>query len=137
MSLKLKLVQNQIKSHKQYGKLYARRISSGILTSDELIRRMVKGRSLTRPDVIAVMNAFTEELQQALGDGMTVETGDLGSFMLTVESVPVEDPKKFRPSTNIKRVKAVWHPVKTYREDSSGKMVELLASKVKVKVERG
>lgn len=136
MSIKLELVQGKIKSRKQYGKWYARRISSGVLTFEDLIQRMAKGRSLTEPDVLAVMTAFTEELRQAMADGKDVEVGSLGTFMLTVESIPVDNPKEFRSNKNIKRIKSVWHPAKTYREGSNGKMVELLARGVKVKIER-
>jgi len=110
MAIHYRLLQNNIKSNKAYGKWYAHTVKQGELTLKEIERQIQERCSLTSADVRAAIAALTEVVEEGLKNGQTVNLGELGKFVLSIKSLCVDDPKDFRVDTHVKDIVCKYTP---------------------------
>jgi len=68
-----------------------------------------------RGTVMAVLSNAADCLKELLSEGKRVDLGDLGSFMVKLESEAVENKSDFTDA-NIKAVKPEWKPSKRLKD---------------------
>lgn len=103
MAVHIKLVRNNIKSNKSYGKYFAKAVSQGEVTINELAKEAAANCGISRGAFIRGVTELQEMMKERLSDGKTVVLDGIGRFSLRVESVGVVDPKQFNIRRHIKR----------------------------------
>jgi len=114
------------KDKKGAGKWYARTVSTGVATTDDLADSIQENTSFSRGDVRGLVIALIDEISYRLRQGETVALEGLGRFHLTVESDPVDNPDDFDIKKHIKNVKCRFVPTST-RNARTGKKNQTLA----------
>ena len=133
MAVHIKLIRNNIKSSSSYGKYFAKAVSQGEVTLDEIAAQACRNSGFSEGSVIGVVTELQDILKEKLRDGQTVVLPGIGRFSLRVESIGVDNPKDFNIRKHITRfvcgflpagrrihgrhilydlcdgVKAVWH----------------------------
>lgn len=104
MAVHIKLIKNNIKSRSAYGKYFAKAVSQGEVTLDEIAAEACRNSHLTEGTVTGVVTELQEILKQRLSDGQTVILPGIGRFSLRVESIGVDDPKEFNIGRHITRI---------------------------------
>ena len=79
--------------------LYARFIPKGTMGQEEFIDRVHRFTGISHSLLQGAMQAFTDELRDALANGWTVEFGDLGYFTPSLSSRRVMDKKEIRSAS--------------------------------------
>ena len=85
MSVEIRLEQSKFKDKKGAGKWYARTVSTGVVTTDDLADSIQENTSFSRGDVRGLVIALIDEISYRLRQGETVALEGLGRFHLTVE----------------------------------------------------
>ena len=104
MAVHIKLVRNNIKSSSSYGKYFAKSVSQGEITLDEIGEEVCRNSTFTEGTVKGVVTELQEILKRRLSDGQTVILPGIGRFSLRVESIGVDDPKAFNIRRHITRI---------------------------------
>ena len=104
MSIKIKLLRNNIKRSSSYGKYFAKTVSQGEITIKDLAIEASRNSTLRKSDVIAVVTEIEEMLRYRLAEGQTVVLDGIGRFSLRVESDGVDNPNDFSIGKHIRRV---------------------------------
>lgn len=110
MSIRFKLVRNNIKSHKDYGKYYAHTLRGDGLSLEQIEQTIEANCSAKVSDVRLVMSELFATIRQALRDGRVVCMGDLGKLYLSVESIPVDSSSDFRVDSHVKGFRCNYIP---------------------------
>ncbi len=74
---------------------YATAISTGESTIDQIAAKIEARCTVTRPDILAVLAAFVDDIQERLASGLIVRLGELGSMQLGLKGKAVEALKDF------------------------------------------
>ena len=104
MAVHIKLIKNNVKSRNGYGKYYAKAVSQGEVTLEEIAAEACRNSGFTEGTVVGVVTELQELLKEKLADGQTVVLPGIGRFSLRVKSLGVEDPKEFNLGRHITRV---------------------------------
>ncbi len=104
MAVHIKLVKNNIKSSSSYGKYFAKSVSQGEITLDEIGEEVCRNSTFSEGTVKGVVTELQEILKRRLADGQTVILPGIGRFSLRVESIGVDDPKEFNIRRHITRI---------------------------------
>ena len=104
MALHIRLVKNNIKSSSSYGKYFAKAVSQGEVTFEELAKAAFRNSNISEGVAWAVITDLQTMLKDKLSDGQTVILPGIGRFSLRVESEGVDDPKKFNLKRHITRI---------------------------------
>ena len=104
MAVHIKLVKNNIKSSKSYGKYFAKTVSQGEITLNEIAAQACRNSGFSEGDVIGVVTELQDILKEKLREGQTVVLPGIGRFSLRVESSGVDDPKSFNIRYHITRI---------------------------------
>ena len=99
MAVHIKLIKNNIKSSSSYGKYFAKTVSQGEVTLDEIAAEACRNSGFSEGAVVGVVTELQDILKQRLTEGQTVVLPGIGRFSLRVESIGVDNPKAF----NIRR----------------------------------
>lgn len=126
MAVEIRLEQSKFKDKKGAGKWYARTVSTGVVTTEELADAIQENTSFSRGDVRGLVIALVDEISYRLREGETVALEGLGRFHLTVESEPVDNPEDFDIRRHVKNVKCRFVPTST-RNARTGKKNQTLA----------
>ena len=126
MSVEIRLEQSKLKDKKGACKWYARTVSTGVVTTEELADAIQENTSFSRGDVRGLVIALVDEISYRLREGETVALEGLGRFHLTVESEPVDNPEDFDIRRHVKNVKCRFVPTST-RNARTGKKNQTLA----------
>lgn len=110
MSIKYRLLQNKIKSSKNYGKYYAHTVKAGEVTLEEIERMVEQSCSAKASDVRMVVKELFDSIRHYMQAGYVVKLGDLGRFSISVKSVCVDDPGKFRVDKHLSGFKCNYTP---------------------------
>ena len=94
---------------------YARAVSSGEMTFEELCEDIAETCTLTSADVKACLDRLAWIISKNLKAGRIVQMGELGNFRLTVGSKGSITKEDFNASL-IKKPKVVFHPGKRIQE---------------------
>ena len=104
MALHIKLIRNNIKSSNSYGKYFAKAVSQGEITLDEICEEISRNSSFSEGTVLGVVTELQDTMKEKLRDGQTVVLPGIGRFSLRVESIGVDDPKEFNLGRHITRI---------------------------------
>lgn len=104
MALHIKLIRNNIKSSNSYGKYFAKAVSQGEVTIDDICEEINRNSSFSEGTVIGVVTELQDLLKEKLREGQTVVLPGIGRFSLRVESIGVDDPKAFNIRRHITRI---------------------------------
>lgn len=103
MAVHIKLYKNNIKSNKSYGKYFAKAVSQGEVTLEEIAAEACRNSGFSEGSVIGVTTELQDILKHRLSEGQTVVLPGIGRFSLRVESIGVENPKDFNIRRHITR----------------------------------
>lgn len=104
MSVHIKLIRNNIKSSSSYGKYFAKTVSQGEVTLNEIATEACRNSHLSEGTVKGVVTELQDILKQRLSEGQTVVLPGIGRLSLRVESIGVDDPKQFNIGRHITRI---------------------------------
>ena len=104
MAVHIKLIKNNIKSSSSYGKYFAKSVSQGEVTLDEIAAEACRNSGFSEGSVIGVATEIQDIMKERLRDGQTVVLPGIGRFSLRVESIGVDDPKEFNIRRHITRI---------------------------------
>ena len=104
MAVHIRLIKNNIKSSNSYGKYFAKSVSQGEVTLDEIAAEACRNSGFSEGAVIGVATEIQDIMKERLRDGQTVVLPGIGRFSLRVESVGVDDPKSFNIRHHITRI---------------------------------
>ena len=104
MAVHIKLIKNNIKSSSSYGKYFAKSVSQGEVTLDEIAAEACRNSGFSEGSVIGVATEIQDIMKEKLRDGQTVVLPGIGRFSLRVESIGVDDPKDFNIRHHITRI---------------------------------
>ncbi len=104
MAVHIRLIKNNIKSSSSYGKYFAKAVSQGEITIDEIGEEICRNSSFSEGTVIGVVTELQDLLKEKLREGHTVVLPGIGRFSLRVESIGVDDPKAFNIRRHITRI---------------------------------
>lgn len=110
MAVIYKLMKNQIKSSKNYGKYYAHTIRRGEVKQQQIEERIQANCSAKASDVRLVLRELFDTIRDYLQDGYVVNLEEMGKFSLSVKSTCVKQPSDFMPSKHIKGFKCNYTP---------------------------
>jgi len=104
MAVHIKLIKNNIKSSSSYGKYFAKAVSQGEVTLDEIGEEICRNSSFSEGTVVGVVSELQDLLKEKLRAGQTVILPGIGRFSLRVESIGVDNPKAFNIRRHITRI---------------------------------
>ena len=104
MAVHIKLIKNNIKSRSSYGKYFAKAVSQGEVTIDEIAEEACRNSGCSEGTVVMVVTELEDILKHRLAEGQTVVLPGIGRFSLRVESIGVDDPKEFNIGRHITRI---------------------------------
>jgi predicted histone-like DNA-binding protein len=104
MAVHIKLIKNNIKSSSSYGKYFAKSVSQGEVTLDEIAAEACRNSGFSEGSVIGVATEIQDIMKEKLRNGQTVVLPGIGRFSLRVESIGVDDPKNFKIGRHITRI---------------------------------
>ena len=104
MSVHIRLVKNNIKSSSSYGKYFAKTVSQGEVTLNEIAAEACRNSGFGEGAVVGVVTELQDILKHRLSDGQTVVLPGIGRFSLRVESIGVDSPKAFNIRHHITRI---------------------------------
>ena len=104
MAVHIKLIKNNIKSRSSYGKYFAKAVSQGEVTIDEIAEEACRNSGCSEGTVVMVVTELEDILKHRLAEGQTVVLPGIGRFSLRVESIGVDDPKEFNFGRHITRI---------------------------------
>ena len=104
MAIHVKLIRNNIKRSSSYGKYFAKAVSHGEVTLEEIAKKAFENSPVTEGTVMSVVTDLQRIMKEKLADGQTIVLPGIGRFSLRVESEGVDDPKKFRLRRHITRI---------------------------------
>ena len=104
MAIHIKLIRNNIKHSSSYGKYFAKAVSQGEVTFDEITAEACRNSGLSEGSVVHVVTELQDILKEKLSEGQTVVLPGIGRFSLRVESIGVDDPKAFNIGRHITRI---------------------------------
>ena len=103
MAVYIKLIKNNIKSSKSYGKYFAKAVSQGEVTMEELAADAAANCGISKGNFVRGVTELEEMMKNRLADGQTVVIEGIGRFSLRVESIGVDNPKEFNIARHITR----------------------------------
>ena len=104
MAVHIKLIKNNIKSSSSYGKYFAKSVSQGEVTLDEIAKEACRNSGFSEGSVVGVATEIQDIMKEKLREGQTVILPGIGRFRLHVESIGVDDPKDFNIGRHITRI---------------------------------
>ena len=119
MAIRIKLLQNNIKSSPNFGKYYAKAVSQGEVTLADLMKEVQENCSLKESDVMLVVKELHATMKRRLAEGQTIDLEGIGRFRLSVESKCVDDPKTFNIRYHIRRVICKFLPASHRNHDGT------------------
>jgi predicted histone-like DNA-binding protein len=86
MPIPYKLYQDTRDGSKTQGKWFARRVSLGVLSTDELAAAVQANVSVKKSDVKAVLEELSYVMNQKMKEGYVVRLDGIGLFYITIKS---------------------------------------------------
>ena len=110
MAIHYRLVQNKIKSDKNYGKYYAHTVKQGEISLEEIEKMIEENCTAKASDVRLVLRELFDTVKFYMQNGYTVDLKEMGKFSISVKSVCVDDPSEFRRDRHITGFKCNYTP---------------------------
>ncbi len=90
-------------------KFYASTVYKGEVTLEKLTKRIVKICTVSGADILAVLYALVDVMQDSLEDGQIVRLGHLGSLRISISSKGEEEEEDVSASS-IRNARTVFTP---------------------------
>ena len=119
MAVHIRLIKNNIKGSSSYGKYFAKTVSQGEVTLNDLAEEACRNSSMSHGAVIGVVTELQDLLKEKLANGQTVVLDGIGRFSLRVESIGVDDPKQFNIQRHLKRIVCGFLPASRRSHDGN------------------
>ena len=87
MALHIKLIRNNIKSSNSYGKYFAKAVSQGEITLDEICEEISRNSSFSEGTVLGVVTELQDTIVAELGYGIAEEFRGFGYATEAVETI--------------------------------------------------
>ncbi len=97
-------------------KWYANPVNQGTISNHQISKEISGRSSLTRGDVINVLDNLIDELPKYLTAGNSIKLGDFGTFRLSIQGTGSDTKEEYNVS-NIKNVKVVFTPGKDLKRE--------------------
>ena len=110
MAIHYRLVQNKIKSDRNYGKYYAHTVKQGEISLEEIERMIETNCSAKASDVRLVLRELFDTVRHYMQNGYVVDLKEMGKLSISVKSVCVDSPKEFRRDRHITGFKCNYAP---------------------------
>lgn len=110
MPIFIRLMRNQMRGNKNYGKWFAKTVAMSEKHTDDLARTIEKETTFTRGEVKGLIDALVDTMAAELQDGNTVVLDGFGRFRLVAESISADTPEDFSIRNHIKGVKCRYLP---------------------------
>ena len=141
MAVHIKLVRNNIKSSKSYGQYFAKAVSQGEVTMKELAEDAAANCGISRGAFIRGVTELQDMMKHRLAYGQTVVIDGIGRFSLRVESIGVDDPKKFNIRRHVTRFVCGFlpagHRIRTGGSAKNGRILYEFSEGVKAVWQKG
>lgn len=121
MAIFYRLVKNNIKSSKNYGKFYAHTVKQGKVSMEQIEQTIQKNCTAKASDVRLVLRELFDTVKQYMQDGYVVDLCEMGKFHISVQSTPVDNPKEFRTDKHITGFKCNYTPYGERYKANEGK----------------
>jgi predicted histone-like DNA-binding protein len=93
----------------------ARAQAAGVLSFDDLCKKIADRSSATKGDVMLVLDGCINVIKEAIKDGQIVRLGEFGNLNLTISSEGVGEEKEFS-AKNITGAKLNFRPGKDLKD---------------------
>lgn len=115
MAVKYKLYQDVREKSEQYGMWYARAAyqKDDVTTTSDLADDIESETTLTKPDVVACIEAFIRHINRGLKAGNKVKLDGLGTFKCGLRTSPARTAKEFTAASNVKSIRVIFQPAVT------------------------
>ena len=113
--MKYKLVQRANPQNRKESKWYASPVNEGKITQRAIAADIVESSSLSRGDVVSVIENLIDTIPKYLLMNKSVSLGSLGTMRLSFRSEGVSDSDKFDPKT-ISSIKVVFTPSTDFKD---------------------
>ena len=113
--MKYKLVERANPQNRKESKWYASPVNEGKITQKAIAADIVDLSSLSRGDVVSVIENLLDTIPRYLLMGKSVNLGSLGTMRLSFKSEGTSDPSKFN-SKAISNIKVVFTPSTDLKE---------------------
>ena len=110
MPIHYKLIQNKIKSDKNYGKYYAHTVRQGEVSLEEVEKTIQENCTAKASDVRLVLRELYDTLKKYMQDGYVVDLREIGRLSIAVKSTCVDDPTEFRADEHITGFRCRYTP---------------------------
>jgi len=110
MGIRYRLIRNDIKTNKNYGRYYARTVKNSEVTLEEIECEIQENCSAKVSDVRLVMTELFDTIRRAMQAGHVVNMGEMGKMYIAVTSVPADSPEEFRTDRNITGFRCIYTP---------------------------
>ncbi|MBR1413033.1 MAG: DNA-binding protein [Prevotella sp.] len=135
MAVHIRLIKNNIKRSSSYGKYFAKTVSQGEVTLNEIAAEACRNSGFSEGSVIGVTTELQDILKHRLREGQTVILPGIGRFSLRVESIGVDNPKDFNIARHITRIICGFLPAS--RRIAGGRILYDLCDGVKAVWQEG
>lgn len=92
------------------GKYYALAQHTGTWRTRDIARLIQANCSLKESDVLAVISELVCSMKLLLQDSQRVQLDGLGMFKIAIANKPVDRPKDFRTSANVRALRIIFWP---------------------------
>ena len=131
MAIMYRKYQNKNDESKTFGKWYARSVTVGTMTTEQLAEKIEQNCSMKHSDVLAVLKELAVNVKEALGDSKRVVISGLGVFKPVLRTKPAATSTEFNTRENVKSVNISFLP--EVKVDSNGLRVKQLLAGCSVK----
>ena len=97
-------------------KWYAKEVAAGRSTFEMIADKIEDRCTVTRPDILAVLAAFVDDIKDRLQSGQIVELGELGNMQLVVTNRGGAATEEEWTQDYIKKAKVVFRPGTALKE---------------------
>ena len=94
---------------------YARTVSRGIITQDDLAEKLVEISTLSRADIAGVLAGMADLLPDLLKDGYRIKLSGIGTLQLNASTGAVEKPERVRQN-DFKKPRISFNPDKRLKQ---------------------
>ena len=122
MAIHFRLIRNEIRSNKHYGKYFAHTVKGSEVTLNEIEQQIQANCSAKASDVRLVLAELYDTIRHELQSGHVVNLGELGKFHISVRSIPVADPKDFHIDRHITGFRCKYSPNGKRYESHMGRL---------------
>ncbi len=118
-------------------KVYATMQITSVCQTDEFVNKVIKSGFIgDRGNIISVISAVVDCLQEELLEGRRVYVGDLGSFQCVINGTGADSADDFSVAGNIRGLTVRWEPSKYFQNLHSRAKYKRVARRSTQRLER-